>query len=62
MKEYSQWVTELPHVQYSRVLLFTVVLITAIFVYFGKKPMGIFTDLTLPNEIVSGLEIEDQQN
>ena len=44
-----------------RILLFTVVLIIRhSLCIFGWKPADLVADLTLPSQIVSGLETEDQ--
>ena len=60
-KESSQWVSELPHVQYSKNTAFhSGINCTPFPVYFGRKPANFVADLTLPSEIVSGLETEDQ--
>ena len=60
-KESSQWLSELPHVQYSKNTAFhSGINCTPFSVYFGRKPADLVADLTLPSEIVSGLETEDQ--
>ena len=61
--ECSQWASELPHVQYSKNAAFhSGINCTPLCAYFGRKPADLVTELTLPSEIVSGLETEDQLN
>ena len=42
-----------------RILLFTVFYSTPFSVYFGRKPVNLVLDLTLPSGIVSSQETED---
>ena len=53
-KESSQWLSELPHVQYSKNTAFhSGINCTPFSVYFGRKPADLVADLTLPSEIVT---------
>ena len=56
-KECSQWVSQLPHVQYSKNTAFhSGINCTPFSVYFRRKSADLVADLTLPSEIVLGLE------